>query len=41
MAHAAMSIGLWNNMMQAEGEKDTTLDPTTVKFVCPAGCKQR
>ena len=37
VAHAALSIGLWNNMMQAEGDKDTTLDPATAKFVCPAG----
>jgi phospholipase B1 len=37
IAHAAMSIGLWNNMLQPEGEKDTTLDPKTVRFVCPAG----
>ena len=37
LAHAAMGIGLWNNMMQAEGEKDQTLDPATVKIVCPAG----
>jgi hypothetical protein len=37
IAHAAMSIGLWNNMLQQEGEKDTTLDPATVKFLCPSG----
>ena len=37
MAHAALSIGLWNNMMQREGDKDTTLDPATVRIVCPAG----
>jgi len=37
VAHAALSIGLWNNMMQREGDKDTTLDPATVRIVCPAG----
>ena len=37
VAHAAMGIGLWNNMMQAEGQKDQTLDPSTVKILCPAG----
>ena len=37
LAHAAMGIGLWNNMLQPEGEKDTTLDPANVKLLCPAG----
>jgi hypothetical protein len=32
-----MSIGLCNNMLQQEGEKHTTLDPATVKFLCPSG----
>ena len=36
MAHAALSIALWDNMMQREGDKDTRLDPATVRIVCPA-----
>ncbi len=33
MAHAALSIALWDSMMQREGDKDTRLGPATV---CPA-----
>jgi phospholipase B1 len=37
IAHAAMGVGVWNNMMQEEGQKDQTLDPASVKILCPSG----
>lgn len=34
---AALSIGLWNNVMQRQSDNDTTLEPTTARMACPAG----
>eukprot|EP00026_Physarum_polycephalum_P010495 Phypoly_transcript_10659.p1 GENE.Phypoly_transcript_10659~~Phypoly_transcript_10659.p1 ORF type:complete len:385 (+),score=42.90 Phypoly_transcript_10659:53-1156(+) len=33
-ANAAMAIGLWNNLWQPQGKKDTTI-PFNVTFICP------
>jgi len=34
LADGAMAIGLWNNMLQPKGQKETTI-PFNVTFVCP------
>jgi len=33
--HATAAVGLWNNMLQPAGQKQTSLDPNKIKLVCP------
>lgn len=34
-ANQAFTLSIWNNMLQPLGQKATTIDPTTVKILCP------